>query len=208
MNNTDEKKAGPFSAEPALSVEFFAEHQRELFPFTRKYIGPANLDLGCGNGLTSYIHQRELGVAPTLGDVADIRHKLARGFPFFVMKGGKLPFADNAFDSSYLQYVLHHLTTEQAVGELLAEAARVARRVVIVEEIAGARTDVARAKKFDQEVNDQIHPGTLMPVYKYYTKGEIERLFEKLSRKLVFHAVVSIGTPENGFLETQVFVAE
>ncbi len=183
-------------------------HQRELLAYTRPFFGKTNLDIGCGNGITSFILQRELGISPTLCDVTDIRAAEARAFPFYRIDSGRLPFPDQSFDSAYLQYVLHHLPTEPAVEKLLAEARRVARRIIIVEEIAGLRTNLTRAKEFDREVNERIHPGALMPVFKYYTRAEIGRLLEELRLPRQFHIVISTGSPENGFLETQVFVAD
>ncbi len=188
--------------------EELSQHQQLLLPHTGRHIGPTNLDIGCGTGITSLLHHQLLGTAPTLCDVGDIRDPAACSFPFVRLEGGRLPFPDGAFDSSYLQYVLHHLAAEEHVANLLAEARRVARRVIIVEEIAGARTDIARAKAFDREVNDRLHPGTRMPVYKYYSRLELEQLLKRLGQKLLFHALVSAGSAENGFLETQVFVAE
>ncbi len=192
----------------AALVEELSKHQRELLPHTGPYLGPTNLDIGCGTGLTSVIHQRELGVAPTLCDVADIRDPLARSLPFALIIGGKLPFPDQAFASAYLQYVLHHLPPAQPVEELLRESRRVARRVIIVEEIISERTHLARAKEFDREMNEHIHPGTAMPVYRYYSAAEIGQFLEQLNCELRFHTLVSTGSPENGFLETHVFVAE
>lgn len=192
----------------ATLVEELSQHQQELLPYTGPYLGKTNLDIGCGTGITSAIHREKLGVSPTLCDVADIRDALACAFPFSLIQDGKLSFPPQAFDSSYLQYVLHHLPSETLVIQLLAEAQRVSRRIIIVEEILGEHTDIVRAKAFDKEVNDRLHPGTFMPVHKYYTRQEIEKFFKQQRQKIIFHANISPGFVENGFLETQVFVAE
>ena len=190
------------------NIDEFHKHQEILLPHTRKYIGRTNLDIGCGNGLTSIIHQRELGISPTLCDIADIRDETARSLPFYLLNKGTIPINSGSFESSYLQYVLHHLPSPTQVGDLLAEAARVSDRVIIVEEIRGSKTDVARAKIFDQEVNDKIHQGVSMPVYNYYSATEVLEFFKELGSKVVFHHVISEGSEENGFLETRVFVTE
>lgn len=191
-----------------VAVEEFYKHQETLLPHTSPYLGGTNLDIGCGNGLTSLVHHQKLGIAPTLCDVIDIRHELARSFPFYVIAGNTLPFPDHSFVSSYLQYVLHHLSSEKEVLRLLSEAARVSDTIIIVEEIQGEKTNLPRAKIFDQEVNEKIHPNVIMPVYRYYTEKEIRNFFQTLGRTMSLHHVVSRGSDENGFLETHVFVAQ
>src|SRR5689334_4112471 len=121
------------------SSEEFHKHQKLLLPFTSRYIGSTNLDIGCGNGITSVIHRQRLGIRPTLCDIADIRAGLARSMSFRSIDNGRLPFASKAFVSSYLQYVLHHLESSTRVMRLLGEAFRVSERVIIVEEIRGSR---------------------------------------------------------------------
>ena len=129
------------------SVQEFYKHQELLLPFTSRYLGRNNLDIGCGTGLTSVIHQEKLGIAPTLCDVVDIRNSLAQWLPFFLIPDGSLPFDDNSFDCNYIQYVLHHMQTSAAITKLLAEALRISRRMIIVEEITGDRTDILRAQQ-------------------------------------------------------------
>jgi SAM-dependent methyltransferase len=183
----------------------FAAHQDLLLPHTARHIGRTNLDVGCGSGMASVIHAERLGSRPSLCDVIDIRHPRARALPFRLIAGPALPFAADAFDSSYLQYVLHHLPQPGDVAALIAECARVARAVVIVEEVRGPRTDVARAREFDHAMNAQLHPGVAMPVHAYATAEEIAAHLAAAGAPLACHVVVSEGTAENGFLETHVF---
>jgi hypothetical protein len=98
--------------------------------------------------------------------------------------------------------------TEESIDELLAEALRVSDRVIIVEEIRGPKTNVPRAKAFDKEVNDRIHPTASMPVYNYYSVTDIELFFAELDREIAFHRLISEGSDDNGFSETHVFVAD
>ena len=140
------------------SVQEFYKHQELLLPYTSRYLGQTNLDIGCGTGLTSVIHQNKLGISSTICDVVEIRHAFAKSLPFFLIPEDTLPFEDKSFDSGYIQYVLHHLQTSTAITRLLAEALRVSQRLIIVEEIKGDRTDVVRARQFDKDVNERIHP--------------------------------------------------
>jgi ubiquinone/menaquinone biosynthesis C-methylase UbiE len=188
------------------NLEEFSKHQELLLPYTSTWIGRTNLDIGCGTGLTSVIHQQKLGISPTICDVIDIRHALARPLPFQLIRDEALPLKDNSFESSYIQYVLHHLPTSSQMARLLAEALRVSNRVIIVEEIRGNKTDTARAQLFDEQVNKRIHSDVNMPVYGYCTSEGIEELAAELNASVVFHRRISDGQEINGFLETHMFV--
>jgi ubiquinone/menaquinone biosynthesis C-methylase UbiE len=43
------------------SIQEFYKHQEVLLPYTARYLGNTNLDIGCGTGLTSIIHQEKVG---------------------------------------------------------------------------------------------------------------------------------------------------
>lgn len=187
-------------------LEEFKKHQEDILPFTSKYIGAKNLDIGCGNGLTSVIHKQELGISPTLCDVVDIRHDFAKDLPFFILDNNSLPYEENVFDSSYMQYVLHHLQEKKDSLFLLNEASRVSRIVIIVEEIKGENTDIEKALKFDREVNSKIYPKVHMPVYQYYSEEEMRKHICHAGMQVLDHSVISKGDEKNGYLETHVFV--
>jgi SAM-dependent methyltransferase len=188
------------------SIEEFYKHQEVLLPHTSPYLGKTNVDIGCGTGLTSIIHQQQIGISPTICDVADFRHPSAQSLPFHLIHDEKLPFDDKSFESSYIRYVLHHLQTSSDILQLLSEALRVSPRLIIVEEIKGDRTDVLRARQFDQEVNEKIHPNISMPVFGYSpAKGRIGFALQ-LDGRVLFHRRISEGEEDNGFLETHIFV--
>ena len=86
-------------AEDLLFAEL-ERHQELLLPHTAAHLGLRNLDVGCGSGVASVIHTARLGLAPTLSDVVDIRHPLARALPFRLINAGVLPFEAQDFDSS------------------------------------------------------------------------------------------------------------
>ena len=72
----------PHTSPADQSIEEFYKHQEVLLPHTSPYLGKTNVDIGCGTGLTSIIHQQQIGISPTICDVADFRHPLARSLPF------------------------------------------------------------------------------------------------------------------------------
>jgi hypothetical protein len=59
------------------SIDEFYKHREVLLPHTSSYLGTANLDIGCGTGLTSIVHRQKLDICPTIGDVVDFRHAIA-----------------------------------------------------------------------------------------------------------------------------------
>src|SRR5436305_14581344 len=97
----------------------FESHQELLLRHTAAHLGLRNLDVGCGSGVASVIHTSRLGLSPTLSDVIDIRHPSARALTFQLINAGVLPFEAQAFDSSYLQYVLHHVSGADRIAALL-----------------------------------------------------------------------------------------
>jgi hypothetical protein len=98
------------------------------------------------------------------------------------------------------------LQTSSDILQLLSEALRVSPRLIIVEEIKGDRTDVLRARQFDQEVNEKIHPNISMPVFGYSPAKGIIGLALQLDGRVLFHRRISEGEEDNGFLETHIFV--
>ncbi len=116
--------------------------RRVVFPFwlldaQKKYrwisdhlnLGDSILELGSGMG--SVVHElRRHQHQVTAVDVQDtsVRHDLKP----LIYDGERLPFADQAFDVCLLLTVLHHCPNPDQV---LSEAGRVARRVIVIEDI-------------------------------------------------------------------------
>lgn len=87
------------------------------------------LDIGCGNGVVSRVLISELEINLTGSDIIDYR---TEKIPFKKMElVNKLPFNDKEFDYAFLNDVLHHTSN---IEELILEAARVAKRVLIFED--------------------------------------------------------------------------
>ncbi len=87
------------------------------------------IDIGCGNGYIALIlkkHRKKI----TAVDIAD--NVLADNIKPILYDGVKLPFPDNKFDTALLLTVLHHCPDPQI---LFAEAARVSKTLIIIEDI-------------------------------------------------------------------------
>lgn len=97
----------------------------------RDFLRPGDriLDLGSGPGSVCLL-LRSKGFAVTPVDIQDVALD-ARVRPQ-LYDGRRLPFADDAFDVTLLLTVLHHTHDPAAV---LAEAGRVARRVIVIEDV-------------------------------------------------------------------------
>lgn len=86
------------------------------------------LDIGAGTGWVAHrIHERK-GCDVQLVDVVDCNET---ALPLRLYDGTKLPYADKSFDIATLVFVLHHTGDHERI---LREAARVARRRIIVVE--------------------------------------------------------------------------
>lgn len=87
------------------------------------------LDIGSGRGVvTSVLRERGFAVTPL-----DVRNRSQEpALSPVVYDGTAIPFPDNAFDCALLLTVLHHTPDPDAV---LREAVRVARRIIIIEDV-------------------------------------------------------------------------
>lgn len=82
------------------------------------------------------------GIRPVMCDVTEFGNRV-QGLPFLRMEDPlTLPAEDDAYDSVLLLFVLHHIERWEDQERLVREAARVARRrVVIMEDTPLSRTD-------------------------------------------------------------------
>lgn len=87
------------------------------------------LDVGCGAGYVAWQLAGRDGLEVHAVDVADLRRVPLASFSLF--DGLHLPFADKRFDLVVFSFVLHHVP-DVFKPLLLAEAARVGRRRVVV----------------------------------------------------------------------------
>jgi SAM-dependent methyltransferase len=111
------------------------------------------LDIGCGRGgLAKPIRQagiRWLGLDP---DSAAVEHCAKAGYPVVRADGRALPFPDMSFEAAIFLNSLHHLPIA-LMDTALADACRVARKVIIVEPRAhGDLADALRPIDDETEV--------------------------------------------------------
>ncbi|HYT30745.1 MAG TPA: methyltransferase domain-containing protein [Actinomycetota bacterium] len=93
--------------------------------------GERVLDFGAGTGQLSRWLAARYGVRPVLADLVEYSNR-RRGLPFVKMDDPfHVPAEDRSFDAVLLLFALHHNRYE-AQGKVLAEAARLFRRRLIV----------------------------------------------------------------------------
>lgn len=88
------------------------------------------LDVGCGSGILAKKIQEKLRAEIIGIDIVD--HRLFP-IPFQIFDGKKIPFPDNYFDVAIISFVLHHTDNPK---EILEETKRVAKKIIIFEDIA------------------------------------------------------------------------
>lgn len=147
------------------------------------------LDLGAGEG---WVAEALLALAPrrwTCG--ADVgAFGLAPG-PYIVYDGARLPFADDAFDTTLISLALHHAEKSEAV---LDEAVRVTRRrLLVVESVYRNRLDRFWLDLLDGRLNRYRHGGAMNVPLAFRRPEEWRALFA--SRGLRVAVTEWLGSP-------------
>lgn len=183
------------------------EYQKKITPIIGRYLKNKKiLDAGCGNGLNSFFFHQKYHSKIILLDYKDIRDREALSFPFFKSSVERLPFKIKYFDVVFVQYLLHHLSYKVNLKQVFKEFKRVAKIIIIVEEIITSKTNKQRARKFDAKLNKIIHPSTTMRIYKYYSDQELKHYFKQANLKIVKEKVIDRGNDENGFLQRKIYI--
>lgn len=114
------------------------------------------LDVGAGTCNTTEL-LREGGREATALDVVDM--SFIEGITPALYDGRRFPFDDGAFETALILTVLHHAHDPDQV---LAEARRVARRVIVIEDVVRGRLHAAATKAWDSLMNLEFrgHPHT------------------------------------------------
>lgn len=108
-----------------------------VIPVLASYFkGNRVLDVGGGSGYLS-MQLQKAGYSPALTDVLDYRAEETQSLSFKLMTSPtQLPYDDDQFDSAFFFEVLHHVDDSRHIP-LLTEAGRVAKRVIIIENVYG-----------------------------------------------------------------------
>ena len=125
---------------------------RRVAPHLRA--GMTLLDVGAGTGRISRWLQERRAILPTLTDVTEFDNRIG-GMPTRRMSDPlRLPAEDRSFDAVMMLFVLHHIRSWRDQELLLAEAARVAaRRVIVIEDTPRSRIDRAFNVAWDWLLN-------------------------------------------------------
>ena len=92
--------------------------------------GSKILDLGCGSGIVGITFKDFFG-AEIIG--VDVKDQRVVDMAFKIIDGKSLPFPENFFDVTLLNYVLHH---SEDPSLLLKEAKRVSKKIIIFEDLS------------------------------------------------------------------------
>lgn len=107
------------------------EHYRQAFRGEIATLEPQSLcDVGCGTGsLVAHVRLLEIAATGIDPDPAKVAEGRMAGLDLREGTAEALPFADASFDLVTFENSLHHATD---VARALAEAARVARRAIVI----------------------------------------------------------------------------
>jgi len=148
------------------------------------------IDIGSGTGnITELLIKNGKKVTPV-----DIRNlSVTRGIVPILYEGEKIPFPNGAFDAALLICVLHHAKNNE---NILQEAKRVAKKIIIIEDIYTGKTNKLLINFFDNFFNFEFfknpHSNKTDKEWKELFNNFNLRLesFEYYRSLLVFHHVL------------------
>lgn len=143
----------------------------KILPFLKE--GSSILDIGAGTcNVAELLTENNLSITPL--DIAD--KSVVGNMRPIIYDGAKLPFKDDSFDTALLITVLHHTKDPESI---LKEARRVARRIIVMEDIYTSRTQKYATWAMDSVLNLEFlgHPHTNK------TDSEWNEVFQKLGLK-------------------------
>ncbi|TVR52127.1 MAG: methyltransferase domain-containing protein [Puniceicoccaceae bacterium] len=148
---------------------------RQRFRMIRPWlVGRTLLDVGAAEGWVGWAAREETGMEVRLVDVADLNRT---GLPHDRYDGLSLPYPDNSYDTVLVLLTLHHCDEPERV---LAEAARVARRRLLVTESV-YRTAPGRLllRLLDGGFNGLRAAGSMAPARHFKTVAEWRTVFRR-----------------------------
>ncbi|MDI6883296.1 MAG: class I SAM-dependent methyltransferase [Patescibacteria group bacterium] len=139
--------------------------------------GSKILDLGCGSGIVANEFQNFFKAEIVGVDVKDFR---ISPIPFKVFDGRNLPFNENSFDIVLISYVLHHT---QNPGELLREAKRVGKKIIIFEDLPEGI--LAKTRCYLHQLTYNIFFGKNFQRFNFKNRKGWEKFFKKFGLKII-----------------------
>jgi ubiquinone/menaquinone biosynthesis C-methylase UbiE len=141
-----------------------------------------NLDIGCGNGMITHtLRQQDFPCTPL--DVADLA--IMPDVNVIVYDGLSMPFEEKVFDTALLLTVLHHTPDPVPV---LKETARVAKKIIIIEDIYSNKIQQYMTYAMDTLVN----LGHSSMTYQNKSDSEWKATFDELGMELVEESSKSV----------------
>jgi ubiquinone/menaquinone biosynthesis C-methylase UbiE len=158
-----------------------AERKTQFFEAFFKDSAESILDFGCGDlSLAKSLYTKNKQLKITGIDVVDFNEKV-KGISFKKYNGVKIPFKDNAFDTVISVFVFHHCESAEI---MFHECLRVAKkRVIIVEAVAGSKSEIPFMKFIDWMTN--VWKREEIPLtYQFHTINEWKNIFRKAHTRL------------------------
>ena len=113
-----------------------------------KYLNyKAVIDIGCGLGAISYVLNNK---GYDVSGLDNINMMIFPGIKFIKANAEMMPFADSEFDVAIMHTMLHH---SRCPEKIICEAKRVAKRIIIGEELVIGRFNEIVLKFYDSIIN-------------------------------------------------------
>ncbi len=153
-----------------------------------------HIEIGSGPGSVLSVMKQQNYYVDGL-DIAD--NSVHEDLRPIVYDGQTMPFAAGTYDTALLLTVLHHTPDPEAI---LCEAARIAKRIVIIEDVYDTRVMEWLTKAFDSVMNLEFigHP------HSNRSHDEWLETFSRLSLNLHYKTIYPIG----GIFKQAVYVLE
>ena len=135
------------------------------------------LDIGCGDGLLSSMIMEDRPELEIIG--IDVLLRPTTHIPVTEFDGTHVPFADGSVDVAMFVDVLHH-TMDPMI--LLREAARVARRAIVIKDHTADGVLAQSTLRFMDEVGNARH-GVALP-YNYWPRARWMDAFKSLGLRV------------------------
>ncbi len=119
----------------ATSWEAFDDAQREAVERFVASLPPGRiLDIGCGTGYLTRLLRGSVVAVDQSAEMLELARARAPGVELVRADVPLLPFADGAFDLAFSSNVYSHIETAAARAEFVADALRVSRELVVLEQ--------------------------------------------------------------------------